>query len=784
MDDLLEVFDVQPGRIRRPTDLLRIVVLLLVVGALTGVGAVAGATTRGVNADMTRLLADIPHVFVRLFSVLGATGALAAPIAFIARELIRGQPRRLIEAILTGLLADVVIDGLNRSIRSAGTTALRESLVHAGSHGSSRPLDAYLAALFAFAAVIGVAGDLRWRSLLIGVTVLYVVSAFTATQASLLSLLLSPAIGAVIGAGARWAVGTINSTPDARAIAAELARRDLHLARMERVATPETDHRTYRCVTIAGRGVLVQAYDRDLIISGAVYTVYRLARLRTEIAATPALTLDRIAEHRSLLALAGAHAGAPIPELLAGVPCGPDTIVLAYDQPVSTGIDGLSDGQLEELWTGVERLHHHRITHHGLVADQIRLDPSGKVLLPILSEGSVFATDLRISVDRAQLLVTTAALVGADRAVRSARGVLTDDELAATLPVLQPIALTRDARAIAAHHHGLLDALRLAVAEPIAEPTVELANLERVRPRSVIAIVAVLVAGYLLVVQFGSIDVRTVFGQARWVWLPLVVVASAATYVAAAVSLTGYVEEKLNFAHTVLAQVAASFVGFVTPPSVGGLALNVRYLRKANVSTTGAATSVGVSQVVNAALHVVLLIACVAATGASAHHSLPIPGWAFVAVAVLGVLALAVLAVPISRHWLRARVLPPVREALPRIMTLATSPVKLTESVGGALMLNVFYVVTLWSCARAFDAHVGLAQVAVVYLTGAAIGSAAPTPGGLGAVEIAMSTGLTALGTTSAAAISTVLLFRLATFIVPVPFGLVAMRWLQHHQAL
>ena len=69
--------------------------------------------------------------------------------------------------------------------------------------------------------------------------------------------------------------------------------------------------------------------------------------------------------------------------------------------------------------------------------------------------------------------------------------------------------------------------------------------------------------------------------------MPLVVLASALTYVAAAVSLTGYVREKLSFARTVLAQLAASFAGFVTPPAVGGLALNVRYLQRAGVAAAG-----------------------------------------------------------------------------------------------------------------------------------------------------------------------------------------------------
>jgi uncharacterized protein (TIRG00374 family) len=77
-----------------------------------------------------------------------------------------------------------------------------------------------------------------------------------------------------------------------------------------------------------------------------------------------------------------------------------------------------------------------------------------------------------------------------------------------------------------------------------------------------------------------------------------------------------------------------------------------------------------------------------------------------------------------------------------------------------------------------------LASIAVVYLTGSALGSIVPTPGGLGAVEAALSAGLIAAGLHSATAISTVLLFRTLTFWLPVPVGWAALNYLQRKQAL
>jgi glycosyltransferase 2 family protein len=87
-------------------------------------------------------------------------------------------------------------------------------------------------------------------------------------------------------------------------------------------------------------------------------------------------------------------------------------------------------------------------------------------------------------------------------------------------------------------------------------------------------------------------------------------------------------------------------------------------------------------------------------------------------------------------------------------------------------------------CIRALGGSAPFASVAVVYLTGSALGSIVPTPGGLGAVEAALTAGLRAAGVAGGVAISAVLLFRLLTFWLPVPGGWAALRYLERQQAL
>jgi uncharacterized membrane protein YbhN (UPF0104 family) len=775
----VQVVESWPARVHRPLDLIRLGALVAVLLVLVGLAVVGRDTSRAVNADLARLLGDVPTVFIRLFRLLSAFGALGLPLGLMVREVVRGYARRLIEALVTGLLAIGIAVALDHVIAAFPSSALFEALTHLPGGVAARPLDSYLAALFAFAAVVGVADEPVWRRLLGGVATVYVLAAFTSTQASLQSLILSATLGVVVGIAVRYAAGSVNERPTGHRIAAALAQRNLPVVRLEAAPIQPDDHRVYQGITVDGDRLQVLVFDRELVASGAVFNLYRVLRLRAELAPAPALSLERVTEHRSLLALAAQAAGVRTPRLLAGLPCGPDSIVLVYELPAGGPLRAPGDHDLDALWGNVNRLHHARVTHRGLTAEGILQAPDGAIVLPIPVRGAMFANDLRVSLDRVQLLITTAQLAGVERAVASARRNLRDDELLSVLPVLQPIALPSSTRAAIKARPGLLTSVRDEIAAQTAHQAPELINVERLRPRTIVSIVALIVAGYLIVGQLGSVHPLQVLALARWQWIPLVLLASTLTYVAAAVSLTGYVREKLSFARTVLTQLAASFAGFVTPPAVGGLALNVRYLQRAGVAATGIAASLGLSQVINAASHVVLLVAFVAVTGASTNYRFAVPGWAFGLLGVAALLVLLTLTVAPARHWLSARLLPPLRQGGARLLDLVTSPVKLAEGLLGALGLNVFYIAALWFSMHAFNGSLAFSVVAVVYLTAAVIGSVAPTPGGLGAVEVALSTGLAAGGMPSTAAVSAVLLFRLATFWLPVPLGWIALRYLR-----
>jgi uncharacterized membrane protein YbhN (UPF0104 family) len=250
------------------------------------------------------------------------------------------------------------------------------------------------------------------------------------------------------------------------------------------------------------------------------------------------------------------------------------------------------------------------------------------------------------------------------------------------------------------------------------------------------------------------------------------------------VSLSGFVTDRLPFFRTLLAQLAGSFVTLVTPAAVGGAALNVRYLQRRKVPAPVAAASVGVAQVVAFVLHILLLVVFAAIAGTSTKNSLQPPRWAYFVLAGLVVAALAVFAVPAGRRLLRARVSPIFTQVLPQLLEVAQHPRKIALGIGGGLLLTATYICCLAACVAAFGRTVPIASIAVVYLTGSAIGSILPTPGGLGGVEAALTAGLTAAGLPGAVAVSSVLLFRLLTFWLPVPFGWAALSFLERKHAI
>ena len=554
---------------------------------------------------------------------------------------------------------------------------------------------------------------------------------------------------------------------------------------------PDTsaDYRRYTAAQRGGGILDVTVFDRDQQTADAIYRVWRGLRLRRQVSSPAPLTVERAIEKRALMTYALEDAGVATPRLRALLRVGPEAAVFATDHHPGITLaelpDKPTDGQLGQVFEAVQRLHRRRVTHRSLTAEHILITPNGtgEVMLLEPGDGDVAASDLQLRLDLAQLTAALALLVGPERAAAAARATLGDGAVAGLVPLLQPVVLHRSTRTALRRRKDVLPALRKRL---ISNPDTQLPpeQLERIRPRTVVTLVASIFAAYIVIGQLGRVSFAHVLKNSDWRWMLVALALSAASYVGAAWSLSGFVLEKLNFRRTLLAQLAGSFVTLVTPAAVGGVALNLRYLNKAKVEPADAAASVGVSQVFAFAMHLTLLVIFAALTGTSHSTSLKPPGWVYIALAVLAAAALVGLSFPAGRRLVRSRIGPALGQVIPRLLDIAQRPAKLAEGIGGAFVVTAAYILCLAASVRAVGGHVAFVGVAIVFLTGSALGSVVPTPGGLGAVEAALSAGLTAAGLPGAAAVSAVLLFRLLTFWLPVPVGWGALSYLQRHDAL
>jgi glycosyltransferase 2 family protein len=532
----------------------------------------------------------------------------------------------------------------------------------------------------------------------------------------------------------------------------------------------------------------VTVLDRDRQAAGLLSRVWRRVRLRGPAIRHTVRSPRRSLEQEALMAYAAGAAGVRTPRLIATSEVETEAALLAYAHLPARPLSALPDEEitdelLADVWEQVRLLQTQRLAHRNLDGESI-LVADGRVYLTDLRTGEIAASDLLLRLDLAQLLTSLALRVGPERAVSTAATTIGIDELTASVPLLQRVALNQPTRMALRRDGSILTRLREQVLSrsPRTEP--EPVRLERFRLRNLVSMIIGTAAVYLLLSQLSHLDLRGVIVSADWRWALGALAAAIVCYFAAALMLIGYVPERLPLGRTMLVQLAGSFLKLVAPATVSAVAVNTRFLQRSGIPPGQAVASVGASQLGGLVFHIMLLATFGFITGTTRTPSLP-PSRAIVtAVVAVAVLAIVVTAVPRLRRLVVTRARSVFAGVVPRLLDVLQSPKKLCTGLGGTLLLTIAFVACLDACVRAFGGSLDFSTVAVVFMAGNALGSAAPTPGGLGAVEGALTLGLTLSGLPAGTATSAVLLFRLLTFWLPVLPGWAAFTYLQRKEVI
>ena len=779
-----------PTRIRRPNDAVRFVSWVVVTALLLILGDVALGTTSGLEEDLASAVTTLPDLILSLLAWASNLLLLALPPLLVADLAVHRRWRTLLVATGAGIVGWLAAYTFLTFAADAVSLTLLDALTTGSARGDRTDIAfPLLTAIIAFASVEGLTGRPRLMAAVWGGITGFIVLLLFNRAATPLALAVSAAGGRAIGVGFRYAFGAANPRPGGAKIAAALARVAEPLAYLELVDDND-EGRFYQAKSLEGRPLDVIVIDRDRRSAGLVYQVYRRLRVQRVVERRSTLSVRRAVDQAALPVYAATRHGVRTPKVIAAASVNGDAAVLAFEHVGGLRTfhdlrpEEITDELLADLWGQVRKLHRAGIAHEELHAHHIAVDPHGHAWLLGLDSGEIAADQLTLRIDDAELLVTTAQLVGADRAVRGALQELTAQRLGEALPLLQAIALSRTNRRELKQHRGLMAELREAVVAAFPSAPTEPVRLERLRPRTVVALFAFMVAVTVLLGQLASVNLASLITEADPAWAAAAFFASLLTYFAASVVITSFAPMALSWVRTFLVQLASTFVSLVAPAAVGNIGTNTRYIQQQGAQPAVALASVGASQVFVFFSYIVLVVVFGVFTGRQQGPDL-IPGRTLLTV-VGGVVIVGALtvALPLTRRIIAARIRPLVEPTLPRLVEMARQPHRMAMALAGALALNLTYAAALYASVYAYGGDLTYPTIGFVYLAAGAVGSAAPTPGGIGAVEAALAAGLTAAGLDGATAVQSALLFRAATFWVPVIPGWISFQWLQRRNAL
>jgi undecaprenyl-diphosphatase len=741
------------------------------------------------DVNLFRLVNQLPDALGRPLLAAMQLGTLAAVLVAAAVALAARRPRLARDLALSGGLAWVLAKLVNGLVGGAPPVALLHAAVQ-------RALDTAVgypcghvavAAAMATAAAPWLPRPARratwWAVWLVALGQLY------AGLHLPLDVLGGAALGWAVAAAVHLALGTPGGLPAAPVILEGLRGAGIEPLDLQPLGADARGSASFAVRTRDGRRLFVKAVGREQRDADLLYKLWRWAAFREVEDETPFATPKQAVEHEAYLGLLAARAGVRTPAVLTVAPTGDGHALLVQRHVAGQTLDRLDTARLDDrllaaVWAEVGRLGGAGIAHRDLRRANVLVDQDGRPWLLDFGFADAAASPRRLAGDVAELLVALAVLVGPDRAVRSATRALGTEAVAQALPLLQPAALAAASRADLKAHPTLLTELhdRLAAATGTEPPRIEPPT--RVRPATLLLLVAGGFAVHLLLPQVGELPkTLDTLRDARWAWLAVGLVLAAASYPAAAVAQLGAVDPPLALGPATLVQVASSFANRLTPASLGGIGLNVRYLQRSGLDRSSAVAAVAVNTAAGVLVHVLGLLLAVALLGRTSTPTAHIPrGWPLLVgvVAVLAAGGLMLLWSPLGRR----RLLDPTLRAGRELAGVLRRPDKAAQLLGGSAAITLSYALALACCLAAFDAHLPLAGIVAVYLAAAAVASISPTPGGLGAMEAALVAGLTAIGAAAGPAVAGVLAFRLLTFWLPILPGWLAYRTLRANGTL
>ncbi|MET0199802.1 MAG: TIGR00374 family protein, partial [Rhodococcus fascians] len=552
--------------VRRTSDILRVVLSVLLLATVIAGSLITRNQWDALEMSVSNILGVLSPDQSNLVYLLYGVAILALPFGILI-GLIAGRKWKL----LAGYAAAGLIAGLSLSITGTGISTPDWHL------DVPDRLDTFLSQFLddsrwiaMLAAVLTVSGPwlpARWRRvwwfLLLAFVPIHLFVSTVVPARSMLGL----SVGWLVGALIVLVVGTPALEVPLDAAVRLLAKRGHTVISLE-VLKPAGPGPLVLSAAAEGPEpeIIVEMYGQNQRSGGALRQVWRWLSFRNSESAPLHASMRRAVEHRALMGIAIGDLGVASSRPLAVSALDRGWALYAHSAPRGVPVDETSPDELaSSIWNGLQTLHEVQISHGDLRSAELRND-DGTALFGGFSSAELGASDAQMQSDVAQLLISTSALFGEERAVRIAVDTLGEDIVVTAAGRLTKTAIPTRVLESVPDGKGIMKSVRDEVVKQTGTEKIATEQVTRFTRNQIIQLVLLIGLVYVAYPFISAVPTFvTELQTANWWWALLGLAVSALTYVGAAAALWACASGLVSFRNLTIMQVANTFAATTTP---------------------------------------------------------------------------------------------------------------------------------------------------------------------------------------------------------------------------
>lgn len=282
-------------------------------------------------------------------------------------------------------------------------------------------------------------------------------------------------------------------------------------------------------------------------------------------------------------------------------------------------------------------------------------------------------------------------------------------------------------------------------------------------------ILLVLLSARVIIPQLDGLkDSLSALKTANLYWIILGIVVFFCSVPVSTFQFMSLALKPIKFALTFRVQMAVLFVSKLLPSSVGSISLNVFYLMKAKHTSAQAAAVMTMDGITSGVAYLLLMLIALLSSplslqGLTGKINIPSNLILFIIILLIGLAYLAYKSDKLRGHFSRAW-----HDLKANFKSYKARPMSVAAAGICNGLSSITSIFAIYASARAIGVDISFSNALLAYTFGNIAATLIPTPGGIGAVEAGVYSGLVLVGVDGPDATLITLIYRLITYWIPI----------------